>query len=56
LHRYVGPYKNVSTIEIKDTMLKYKALGGRSEAIIRVNVNNIIKGQDNKFLQLLNQN
>ena len=48
--------KNVSTVEIKDAMLKYKAIGGRSEAIIRIKVNIIIKGKDNKFLQLLNLN
>lgn len=48
--------KNVSTVEIKDAMLKYKALGGGSEAIIRVKVNNIIKEKDKKFFQLLNQN
>lgn len=48
--------KNVSSNEINNAMQKYKALAGRTEAIIRVKVNNIIKGKDKKIFQLLNTN
>jgi len=46
--------KNVSAMEIKDALMKHKALRGRSMSIIRLNVYNIIKGKTKWILHLLN--